>query len=416
MKLIPSLIKIGAASAVLAVVALWQSAQAQRTTDSVASNFGQPQLLHSWTKMLWNWRTAAEQTAYEQNGVFKAATLAGVDSDRRGNLYVTTPRWIDARVPATLNKVVKVNGQSVLEPFPSWQANTVGDAATRLQNVLGLEVDSKNRMWLVDMGWVTGVNDTPDGAQKIVVIDLNTGRELKRYAIPDSVADRKTSFLNDITIDEKREVAYITDSGNRSGSPVASGIIVYDFKSNTARRVLDRHPATQDDPARELTVMGERVLPGGRLAVGINGITLSADGNTVFWNITTGDALYSMPTSVLRDANATVQQLAAAITGPVRIGGGGDGLTKDAKGRLYLTHLSEGKVQVQLPGSSSLQTIAQGQGMEWPDSLSWDSRGGLLFSSNWLNRAFAGQMNFDQAAPNFRIWRVQTDSSKGYVK
>lgn len=398
--------------AVSALIAAWPHAHAQASN---ALAFGQPELLHGWTKMVWNWRSAAEQAAYEKNSVFKAATLAGVDADSNGNIYVTTPRWIDARVPSTLNKVVKIKGQSVLEPFPNWQANAVGNAATQLQNVLGLEVDSKNRMWLVDMGWVAGVNETPEDAQKIVVIDLNTGRELKRYAIPDNVANRKTSFLNDIAIDEKREIAYITDSGNRAGSPVASGIVVYDFKSNTARRVLDRHPATQDDPARELRVMGERVLPNGRLAVGINGITLSADGETVFWNITTGDALYSMPTSLLRDATATAQQLSAAIVGPTRIGGGSDGLSKDAKGRLYVTHLTEGKVQVQMPGGS-LQTIAQGPGMEWPDSLSWDTRGGLLISTNWLNRAFAGQMKFDQTAPNYRIWRIQTDSSKGYVQ
>jgi sugar lactone lactonase YvrE len=388
--------------------------------EAQAAPFGKAEVVHSWTRMDWVWRSSAEQAAYTTDGVYKAATLAGVDVDRKGNVYVTTPRWIDKRVPSTLSQVVSVNGKSLLLPFPNWESNAVGgtasESASKLQNVLGVEVDSKNRMWLVDMGWVAGVDVTPDGAQKIIVLDLNTGAELKRYAIPDSVANRNTQFLNDLVIDEKREVAFITDSGNRSGSPTASGIVIYDFKTNTARRVLNNHPSVQDDPSRELTVMGERVLPGGRLAVGINGITLSADGSTLYWNVTTGDAVYSAKASVLLDPTSTAAQMDAAITGPLRVGGGSDGMSADAKGRIYLTNLTTGKVQYFEPTAKKLVTLAEGPGTEWPDSLTWDDKGGLLFSTNWLNRAFAGQMNFDQATPNFRIWRIQTDSSKGYVK
>ncbi|WP_394831466.1 major royal jelly family protein [Pendulispora rubella] len=385
--------------------------------DAAQGNpFGKAEVMHSWTRMDWFWRSAAERQAYVSAGVYKGATLAGVDVDRKGNVYVTTPRWLDKGVPSTLNQVVTVYGKSVLLPFPGWDENAVGDAAAHFQNVLGVEVDSANRMWILDMGWVAGVDPTPDGAQKIVVLDLNTGKELKRYAIPDSVANRATSFLNDLVIDEKRELAFITDSGNRSGSPTASGIIVYDFKANSARRILDRHPSVQDDPTRELTVLGERALPTGRLAVGINGITLSPDGRTLYWNVTTGDAIYSANVDVLLDPAATATQIEQAITGPKRIGGGGDGLSADAKGRIYFTNLAAGKVQYFTPWGTTTATLAEGPGTEWPDSLTWDDKGGLWFSSNWLNRAFAGQMNFEQSTPNFRIWRIQTDSSKAFVK
>ncbi|WP_394842108.1 major royal jelly family protein [Pendulispora brunnea] len=378
--------------------------------------FGKAEVMHSWTRMDWFWRTAAERQSYQSGGAYKAATLAGVDIDRKGHVYVTTPRWLDKGVPSTLNQVVSVYGKSVLLPFPTWDDNAVGDAAARFQNVLGVEVDSANRMWILDMGWVAGMEPTPDGAQKLVVLDLNTATELKRYAIPDSVANRNTSFLNDLVIDEKRELAFITDSGNRAGSPTASGIIVYDFKANTARRILNHHRSVQDDPTRELTVMGERVLPSGRLAVGINGIALSPDGSTLYWNVTTGDAIYSAKVDALLDPTATPAQIDQAIIGPKRIGGGSDGMSADAKGRIYFTNLAAGKVQYFGPQSENVETIAEGPGTEWPDSLTWDDRGGLWFSSNWLNRAFAGQMNFEQGTPNFRIWRIQTDSSKAFVK
>jgi hypothetical protein len=53
------------------------------------------------------------------------------------------------------------------------------------------------------------------GAQKLVVLDLHSGRTIKRIAL-DGVADRKASFLNDVVVDENRRVAYISDSGSRS--------------------------------------------------------------------------------------------------------------------------------------------------------------------------------------------------------
>lgn len=391
------------------------SSKDKSATAARPATFSDKQLVHSWTKMDWYWQSAAEEKQYNTDQLYRSAALAGVDVDRNGNMYVTTPRWLDKRIPSTLNQVVRINGKSVLVPFPNREQNTI-ESPDKLRNVLGVEVDSKNRMWLVDMGWVAGEDKAPDGAQKIIVIDLNSGNELKRYAIPDYVANRKSAFLNDLVIDEKEEIAYITDSGNRSGTPTASGIIIYDFKSNSARRVLDNHPSVQDDPARELFVLGERVLPSGRLAVGVNGITLSADGKTLYWNVTTGDGIYSAKTNVLRNPDATEKEINAAVSGPMRIGGGSDGMTIDAKGRIYNTNLTAGKLQYFTSADPALVTIAEGAGFEWPDSLTWDDQGGLYISSNWLNHVFSKSMDFDQAAPNFRIWRIQTDSSKGFSK
>jgi sugar lactone lactonase YvrE len=364
--------------------------------------------------MPFDFRTPAEAEAYRAEQVFTRAPLAGVEVDRRGNVYVTTPRWLDARVPSTLSQVVTVNGQPVLRPFPSWEANALGHPEA-FQNVLGLEVDSQDRLWGLDMGWVAGVDATPEGAQKLVVFDLRTGRELRRYVIPDAVADRKTSFLNDLTIDEAHEVAYLSDSGNRAGSPTASAIIVYDFRTNTARRLLDRDPHVTDDPARTLSVDGELVFADRRLAIGLNGIALSPDGETLWWTITTGDAVYHAPTSLLRDPSASPARLAASIVGPRRIGGGSDGLTVDAKGRLYLTNLAHNAVEVLDPATDTLTTLVHGKDFAWPDSLSWDDAGRLYVSTNHLNHAFSGRLTFDGSTSNFRIFRIQTDSTKGYV-
>jgi sugar lactone lactonase YvrE len=380
------------------------------------AGFGTPELVYAWTRVDYEFADDAARAAYERDRVYERTLLAGVDVDRTGRVFVTTPRWLDARVPATLSQVVVgADGKPVLRPFPSWAANSLADPRG-LRSVLGVDVDSRNRMWILDMGFVAGVDPTPDGAEKLVVIDLTTGRELARYAFPDAVADRRTSFLNDLVVDERRGVAYISDSGNRAGSPTASGIVIYDLASNTARRVLDRDPRVQDDPTRTLTVEGEQVLPNGRLAVGCNGIALSPDGARLYWSITTGDAIYDAPTGVLLDPRATAAQLAAAVHGPRRIGGGSDGIATDDRGRLYVTNLSRDEVEVIDSTTGVQHTIASGPAFAWPDSLTWDDRGGLFVSTNHLNRGFAGAMRFDRPAPNFRIFRIQTDARKGFVR
>jgi sugar lactone lactonase YvrE len=378
------------------------SAQAQETQE--------PELVHAWTKLDWTFPNAAARRAYEADRVYEKATLAGLAVDRAGAFYVTSPRWLDGRIPASLNKVVVRNGRSLLQPFPSAAMNDAGNPAA-FQNVLGVKIDARNRLWALDMGWVAGREATPLGAQKLVVIDLNTGRELRRYLIPDTVANRSTSFLNDIAIDERNDVAYLSDSGNRSGSPVAAGLIVYDYRTNTSRRVIDRHASIQDDVSRPLVVNGEAVFPGNPLSVGINGLALTPDGSRLFWSITTGDAIYSAPTSVLLNRRRSAAEVVAAISAPVRIGGGSDGLAADSLGRIWITNLTLNRVQLLDPKTNALTTVSQSPLHVWPDSFAWGDKGQPFFTSNHLNHAFGGVMKFD-GAPNYRIWRLQTGSQR----
>ncbi len=394
--------------------------------------FGTPEQVVAWTKIPWYFRSNAEAAQYEADKTYQAAALAGMHLDHKGTMYVSTPRWMSSKVPSTLSQVVQINGSHVLLPFPTWDFHDLNNVNS-LRNVLGFQIDSQNRMWILDMGWVAGENAVPDGAQKIVVIDLNTGTELKRYLIPDSIANRSTSFLNDIAIDERLDVAYISDSGNRavvvSDDPsantsgkvhTAAGLIIYDFASNSARRVLDKDNSVVDDFAIWLKVSGDPVFSAtNRLAVGINGLVLSQDGKTLYWNLTVGDGIYSAPTSVLLDPNAATAQISQAVKGPRKVGGGADGMTADTKGRIYTTNITEAKLQYFSATDESWKVVVEssgkGQGMDWPDTLAWDDRGGLYLTTNWLNKAFTGQLSFD-GAPNYRIYRIQTDAQCAYVK
>jgi sugar lactone lactonase YvrE len=381
-------------------------AAATATPAAAVDAMPKRELLHSWTKMEFALANEADRKAYEDNKVYAKTVLAGVKVAKDGTSFVTTPRWLDAKVPASLSRVVKRGGKSVLEPWPSAKQNDLATSGG-LRNALGMAVDSRNRLWVLDMGNVAGEDKVPDGAIKLVIFDIASGREVKRHAFPDGVVDRATSFINDLVLDEDRQIAFISDSGVRGGSPTPSGIIVYDLTTNTSRRVLDKHASVQNDLARPLKVNGEDVFPGKPLAVGINGVTLSADRKTLYWSITSGDGIYSAPTAALLDAKLTADALAKSVDGPIRIDGGSDGLVTDRKGRIIVTNLTRNSVLALDPKSKTLTTIAEGTDMIWPDTIGLAANGDLVFSSNHLNHAFGGAMKFDGTSPNFKIWRVR---------
>ena len=43
---------------------------------------------------------------------------AGFKMDSQGNYYLSVPRWSPG-IPATVNRIVLVDGKPILEPYPS---------------------------------------------------------------------------------------------------------------------------------------------------------------------------------------------------------------------------------------------------------------------------------------------------------
>ncbi len=125
------------------------------------------------------------------------------------------------------------------------------------------------------------------------------------------MADRKGSFLNDVAVDVRRRVAYISDSGLRSAPHNQAGLVVVDFATGQARRVLHQHPSLMPEAGVTVVSHGQEVWPGNPLALGINGITLSPDGSTLYWTVTTGTRMY-LPDAVISKIDAIVQRWGAS--------------------------------------------------------------------------------------------------------
>lgn len=333
--------------------------------------------------------------------------IAGLHFDAAGRAFVSTPRLLAMDAPATLSilDTAAQTGPARLTAFPSLAANAVGGPPeARLRNVLGFHVDRLNGwLWALDQGWVAGESEAPPGAQKIMVLDLRSGAVVKTIAL-DAVADRKTSFLNDIAVDERRRIAYVSDSGLRGAPDNSAAIIVADFAGATARRVLDRHPAVMPEPGVKVVSQGEEVWPGKPLVLGVNGIALSPDASTLYWTVTTGHAIHAIASALLRDPGARPAALSAAVR-KVGKAGNTDGIVSDARGRLYVTDVTRNGIARYDPATGRTVLLAADEGVRWPDTAAIAPDGALVFTASHLNRHFAGQVK--AGTERYELWRLQ---------
>ncbi len=264
-----------------------------------------------------------------------------------------TPRLISSEAPATIS-ILDTDasaGPAPLTPFPSFDGNAVSrNPDQNLRSVFGFYVDQANDwLWALDVRYVAGETESPAGARKVLLFDLAASNTVKRISL-DSVADPKGSFLNDIAVDEKRKVAYISDSDLRSAPDDMVGIIVIDFASGTARRVLHKHPTLRVVPGVTVFSHGEEVWPGNPMKLGINGIAMSPDADTLHWAVTTGLHAYSISTDLLRNPSSDAVAISAAVRDIGNVGANSDGIVTDRKGNLNITDVTHGGIVKYDPG------------------------------------------------------------------
>lgn len=190
-----------------------------------------------------------------ENTVF---TGMEVTSDR---IFLAMPR-LRAGVPATLAVIPRntpAGSSPALQAYPSWAYHRagVGDLAncTGLISVYRMRKDSCGRLWVLDSGVMTSIDDFQRVCPpKLVMFDLRTNHPVRTIQFPREVL-RPASLLTNIIIDEtvqgscEKSIAYISDTA-------APGIIVYDGAKDTAWRFM--HPTMFPDPDfNEYNINGE---------------------------------------------------------------------------------------------------------------------------------------------------------------
>lgn len=371
------------------------------------------EVVAEWNRLSYDLGDPAAEKAYEDQQIYKKVLLQGAKVDSRGRVYASTARWGGPEVPATLSRLVKKNGQWRLQPYPSREMNDLANPKG-LKAVLGFEIDRDGVMWVLDQGHVGGQPSKP-GDEKLVAWHIRKNQEVARYEFNDADTDKTCSFLNDVAVDNKNEVVYISDSGIFC-DPRKGGLIVYDMKTKTAKRVLSA-PEWVNDEAFTFQIHGRDVLKpkDGKpnpMRTGADGIALSGDKKTLYWTNLTGNRLLSVPTEVLRDFTKTEDDVKAAAKVVATLPSNTDGMTSDSNGNLYMTALMLNGVMRRDAKTGEVTTLVSDDAISWPDTLGWAYGGWLYLVSNHLHLWVDGDMDFDKpAVPNFRIYRMRVGAN-----
>ena len=320
-----------------------------------------------------------------------------------GNLAVTA----EGRVFATVHQfrradaqLIEITGPNSYQPWPNAAWNgPFGSGPEVLNSVLGIAIDRQDRLWVID----NGLGDPPQ-IPKLMAFSLSDGQPVFRYDFPPETGPAG-SFLNDLAVDDERGFVYLADvGGNRE-----PGLVVVDLTRLTSRRFA-ASPALQAEDV-DLVVEGRVIGPRGDdgqvepVRITLNPITLSGDGETLYFGAMNGETWYRLPARLLRDG-AEDATIAAAIerVGPKPVS---DGASTDLAGNHYFTDLGRNAITV-LGADGRLETLVADERLLWPDALSFGEPGWLYIAVNQLHRAPMLNGGEEGAQLPFRIMRVYT--------
>ncbi|MFO1082339.1 MAG: L-dopachrome tautomerase-related protein [Reyranellaceae bacterium] len=301
----------------------------------------------------------------------------GVAVSPQGRLFACFPRWTEDS-PVS---VAEIEPDGALRPFPdeawnAWRNAAAGKYSARDHFVCAqaLLADGLGNLWVLDAG-APGMSGVLPGAPKLVRIELASNTVRQIVGLGEDAA-LQGSYLNDLRVSPDGRAAFITDSGARGA------LVVVDLEQGRAHRRLDGHPSTQAENEVVVAVGGRALRrPDGRaLHAAADGLALSPDGATLFWQALAGRTLYSAATATLlsddaADAAATVVKVGTSCVA--------DGLLMSRDGQLYLTSPEDSAIKVWT--GEAAETVLADPLLSWPDTLAESSDGTLYVTASRLH-------------------------------
>lgn len=288
-------------------------------------------------------------------------------------VFLSFPRSAEDHTHATLAEL----REGKLFPFPNvpWSLSFTQPASERFVSALGITLDQKHRLWVLDEGQRAGKAVEANGA-KLVGIDIDSGKVVSTYILhaPVLLSD---SHLNDVRVDlhhGRAGYAFISDSSLQHPA-----MIVLDLASGQQRRVLEHSASVHADPGFSIVLDGvighyqaeHPSIP----EAGIDGLAVSPDGERVYYQALTSRRLYSIATSALLDPVMSEQQREADVRDEGETGSV-DGMVFDSKGNLYLTDIEHHAIVRRSP-NGELQILAHDPRLISPDGIAVTADGDL---------------------------------------
>jgi len=287
-------------------------------------------------------------------------------------------------------QLIEITGRDSYKPWPSstLQRGTAAASDDRIDSPLGITLDGRGRVWIVDMGLNLGKT-------RLWAFDAPTGRQVHRIELPQEIAP-KGSFVQDLVVDDRAGWIYLADIAN-------PGLIAVEIATGRARR-FSGHASLQAEPDAVMTIGGKPIQFQGKPAsVAVNPITLSANHETVFFGAMNGRNWYAVPAKLLRSGvDDTTTAAAIRRIGPKPVS---DGAATDARGHHFFTNVNEGGID-RLGPDGKLVPLVRDARLDWPDSVHLSDSPWLYISVNQLHKTPAFSGTDDGGTPPYRIMRV----------
>jgi sugar lactone lactonase YvrE len=266
---------------------------------------------------------------------------------------------------------------------------------------LGLRIDSKNRLWVIDPG------NHGTGQPRLIAFDVATGAEVHRFDFPSDIAPIG-SFLQDFSISPDGRWIYIADVGFWAKRPA---IIVYDSETRTARRVLNRHPSVYPKNLVIRTPIRDMRFFGGLLEMktGVDGVAASRDGAWLYYAAMNHDTLYRVPTAIIQNPKSTEAEIEASVE-PVVSKPLSDGITIDDAGNVFVTDIEHGAVIAVSP-DGTISTVVKDERIRWADGLAFGPDGWLYLADSAIPHIVLQSAEHHASQAPYMIWRFRPGTS-----
>ncbi|KIC62833.1 hypothetical protein RM51_10785 [Chryseobacterium taiwanense] len=312
---------------------------------------------------------------------YKGQQVTGISVNEDGRSFVNFPRWRES----VKYSVMEISENKMSVPYPdarwnSWKpGKTISDSLfVAVQSVVAKNnklyvLDTRNPLW-------KGVVDNP----RIFVFDLKTNSLIDVLKLSDG-SFKANSYTNDLRVDDKNGFIYMTDSNE-------PGIIIFDRKARTSRRILDQHYSTSAE-TDHLMIDGKKW---GNKPVHSDGIALDETSDKLFYHALTGKTLYSVSAKALREGSE--QEIEGSVKKEA-LTPSPDGMILDKRGNLYMADLEKHAI-VYISPKRELKTLVKNESVGWADTFSiYGSY--LYFTNSNIHRAGSGAE--DLSYPVFKI-------------
>ncbi|EDV92958.1 GH18542 [Drosophila grimshawi] len=337
-------------------------------------------------------------------------TGIAVSEDR---IFVATPKLLSG-VSSTVSWVPKaqIGDSPTLQAYPDWSFSNTARTNFNcsdliLTSVYRLRIDSCNRLWILDAGISRSLEDYETTCPpKILVVDLDTDRVVRRIDFPREVLRGESLFTN-MVIDETTAKScddvfvYITDT-------VEPGIIVYDSAKDLTWR--HSHPAMYPDPDfAQSEILNDRFV----LMDGVVGLAFDERNGIVYFQPLATDRVFSVHKNVLRSGPlANGQMLDVKLVGKKSSQGIGLAVSP-YDSSLIFSPLSETAIASWNPSTNQQSVLAQDRdNLQFvADITRTRSEPGVIYAiASKFHRFFLKNLNPNEY--NNRIVRLELPTGK----